>query len=400
MTEPNPPWQIPADWPAPEPDALAISEQLVTRIRERITEAGGSIPFAEYMHMALYEPSLGYYSAGARKFGAAGDFVTAPEISPLFSQCIAESCSAVLESIPRGAILELGAGSAAMAVELLRTLQRHERLPESYLILEPSADLRSRQRQRFADELPEALERVVWLDRPPEAFSGMLVANEVLDALPVQLFHWSGQEVQLRHVIWEAPGFAWTDRPAEPALAQSVAGLAGQYAWTPGYRSEQAQWLSGWLAELAAGLTAGAMLFIDYGYPRREYYHPQRHEGTLMCHYRHRAHPDPLLLPGLQDITAYVDFTAVAEAADAAGLQVAGFADQAHYLIDAGIEARLAAVMDPASTDGMRLAQQVRQLMLPGEMGERFKAMLLTRNCEVPVPGFRQQDLRHALQVR
>ncbi|BCO32192.1 SAM-dependent methyltransferase [Thiohalobacter sp. COW1] len=391
------PWRIPADWPAPAPEALDVSERLVEVLRARMNEAGGSLAFADYMHTVLYAPGLGYYSAGARKFGEAGDFITAPELSPLFSQCVAASCAAVLEALPHGAVLELGAGSGTLAVEVLRSLQAQKRLPESYLILEPSADLRQRQRQRLEQELPTLLDRVTWLDRPPEAFAGVLVANEVLDALPVELFHWDGSEVRLRRVQWEGSGFGWTDAPADAGLAEQVRHLAGQYAWPPDYHSERAAWLSGWLGELAAGLTRGAMLFIDYGYPRGEYYHPQRASGTLMCHYRHRAHPDPLRLPGLQDITAHVDFTAVAETADAAGLRVAGFTDQAHYLIDTGIEERMAEVSGQDPVAGMRLAQQVRQLMLPGEMGERFKAMLLTRDCDAAVPGFRQQDLRNRL---
>ncbi|MAT65441.1 MAG: SAM-dependent methyltransferase [Gammaproteobacteria bacterium] len=391
------PWAIPADWPAPEPEARAISERLVEVLCARMREAGGSLAFADYMHTVLYEPGLGYYSAGACKFGEAGDFITAPELSPLFSQCVAESCAAVLESVPQGAVLELGAGSGALAAEVLRSLQTQARLPARYLILEPGADLRERQRRRLEQDVPELLDRVTWLDRPPEAFAGMLVANEVLDALPVELFHWDGNEVRLRRVQWEGAGFGWTDAPAAAGLAEQVRHLAGQYAWPPDYHSERAAWLSGWLRELAAGLMRGAMLFIDYGYPRGEYYHPQRATGTLMCHYRHRAHPDPLLLPGLQDITAHVDFTAVAEAADVAGLRVAGFTDQAHYLIDAGIEERMAAAAGADPVEGIRLAQQVRQLMLPGEMGARFKAMLLTRDLEVAVPGFRQQDMRGRL---
>lgn len=388
---------IPADWPAPAPEARAVSERLVEVLRARMRANGGSLAFADYMHTVLYEPGLGYYSAGARKFGAGGDFITGPEISPLFSQCVAASCAAVLEQVPHGAVLELGAGSGVLAVEVLRCLERQDRLPESYLILEPSADLRQRQRQRLEQELPALLERVTWLDRPPERFVGMLVANEVLDALPVELFHWDGSEVRLRRVQWEGAGFGWTDVPADAGLADRVRQFAEQYDWPPDYHSEHVAWLSGWLSELAAGLTQGAMLFIDYGYPRGEYYHPQRGTGTLMCHYRHRAHPDPLRLPGLQDITSHVDFTAVAEAAAAAGLRVAGFTDQAHYLIDAGIEDLMAAAAGADPVSGMRLAQQVRQLMLPGEMGERFKAMLLMRDCAPAVPGFRQQDLRNRL---
>ena len=391
------PWDIPADWPVPEPEALAVSERLVEVLRDRMAETDGSLPFADYMHAVLYEPGLGYYSAGARKFGAAGDFTTAPELSPLFAQCVAASCAAVLEQVPHGVVLELGAGSGALAVEVLRCLETQDRLPASYLILEPSADLRERQYQRLAQELPAQLERVTWLDRPPQRFAGMLVANEVLDALPVELFHWDGAGTQLRRVQWEGSGFGWSEAPAAADLAQAVRQLAEHYDWPADYSSERSAWLSGWLSELARGLTRGAMLFIDYGYPRGEYYHPQRSAGTLMCHYRHRAHPDPLLLPGLQDITAHVDFTAVAEAADAAGLKIAGFTDQAHYLIDAGIEDRMAVASGEDPVADMRLAQQLRQLMLPGEMGERFKAMLLTRDCDTAVPGFRQQDLRNRL---
>ncbi|HSH28574.1 MAG TPA: SAM-dependent methyltransferase [Thiohalobacter sp.] len=391
------PWHIPADWPAPAPAAMAVSQRLAELLRARMDGAGGSLAFADYMRTVLYEPGLGYYSAGARKFGEAGDFITAPELSPLFSQCVAASCAAVLETLPHGVVLELGAGSGTLAVEVLRRLQAQARLPESYLILEPSADLRERQRQRLEQALPALLDRVTWLDRPPQRFAGVLVANEVLDALPVELFHWDGSEVRQRRVQWEGAGFGWIDAPAAAGLAEQVRRLAGQYAWPPDYHSERAAWLSDWLSDLAAGLTRGAMLFIDYGYARREYYHPQRATGTLMCHYRHRAHPDPLRLPGLQDITAHVDFTAVAETAIAAGLRVAGFTDQAHYLIDTGIEERMAAASGADPVAGMRLAQQLRQLMLPGEMGARFKAMLLTRGFEAAVPGFRQQDLRNRL---
>lgn len=394
------PWDIPVDWPAPDAAARGVSAALVERIRAEIATAGGWIDFARYMELALYAPGLGYYSAGARKLGARGDFTTAPETSALFSRCVARSCESVLTRLGGGDVLEVGAGSGVMAADLLRELEARDCLPERYFILERSADLRERQQAHLARQLPHLGARIHWLERAPaQAWRGMLVANEVLDALPVTLFGWRPERVIEYGVAWNRDRFAWAERPAAPALAGRIAAWAAQFGWDADYRSEFAPSLAPWLEALTEHLTAGAALFVDYGYPRREYYHAHRRRGTLLCHYRHRAHPDPLVLPGLQDITAHVDFTAVAEAADALGLRVGGFTPQAQYLLDAGIEGLLAkAFPDTGGHDGyLRLAAQAKTLLLPGEMGERFKAMLLLRGVEGDVAGFGGRDLRGRL---
>lgn len=394
------PWDIPADWPAPDAAARAVSAALVDRMRADIAAAGGWIDYAGYMERALYAPGLGYYSAGARKFGAQGDFTTAPETSALFSRCVARSCEAVLTRLGGGDVLEVGAGSGAMAADILRELEVRGRLPEHYFILERSADLRERQQAHLAQDLPHLRARIRWLDRAPtQAWRGVLVANEVLDALPVTVFGWRPERVVEYGVVWERDRFAWGERPAAPALAERIAAWAADFGWGADYRSEFAPSLAPWLEALTRHLSAGAALFVDYGYPRREYYHAERRRGTLLCHYRQRAHADPLLLPGLQDITAYVDFTAVAEAADSLGLRVGGFTSQAQYLLDAGIDDLLAgAFPETGGHSGyLQLAAQAKTLLLPGEMGERFKAMLLLRGVEGDIAGFGGRDLRGRL---
>lgn len=392
------PWDIPADWPAPTTDARAVSEALVGRIRAEIDSAGGFLEFARYMELALYAPGLGYYSGGARKFGAGGDFVTAPEISPLFSRCLARSCADVLERIGGGDVLELGAGSGVMAADVLRELAACDALPEHYWIVERSADLRERQHAQLAHSVPHWLERVQWLDAPPaQAWRGVLIANEVLDAWPVTLFGWRAGEVVEVGVGWKEDGFMWRERPAAASLDAQVREWAAAYVWPDSYRSEVNVALPAWMRTLAESLEQGAAIFVDYGYARHEYYSAERAQGTLLCHYRHRAHADPLLLPGLQDITAQVDFTAVAEAAQAAGLDVAVYTTQAHFLLDAGIEQLLAQASPDMTHEYLRLAAQAKTLLLPGEMGERFKAILLTRGVAADIAGFRGRDLRGRL---
>ncbi len=392
------PWDIPADWPAPTPAARAQSERLVEHLRAEIAATDGYIPFARYMELALYAPGLGYYSAGSHKIGAAGDFVTAPEISPLFARCLARSCMDVFEQIGAGDIVELGAGSGALAAELLRELARHQALPQRYRILETSADLRDRQQRLLREAVPDFFARIDWLDAPPSAaWRGVLLANEVVDALPVSVFGWSEQEVVEYGVAWSGAGFAWQARPADAVAATHLHNYAQAYAWSPGYRTEMNLQLQPWLQAVTAQLQAGAALLIDYGYARHECYHAQRAQGSLLCHYRHRAHADPLLLPGIQDITAYVDFTALAAAGVASGLELAGYTTQAHYLLDAGIEQLLAGEMDAAPADFLRQASQVKTLLLPGEMGERFKCLLLARGLNAEVTGFRGRDFRERL---
>ncbi len=388
------------DCRAPNPEAQARSAALLARVSERIAARGGPIPFAEYMELVLYAPGLGYYAGGLRKFGAKGDFVTAPEIAPLFSRCLARQCAEVLAELGGGEILEFGAGSGAMAAGILGELRRLGREPERYGILEVSGELRARQRETLAALVPGELGRVQWLDRLPESpLRGVVLANEVLDAMPVERFRIAPDGVHELRVDREGERLIWAEGPAGGRLAATVEHLQRELPepLAPGYSSEVNPTLEPWLASVADVLGAGAVLLIDYGYPRREYYHPERAAGTLMCHYRHHAHSDPLILPGLQDITAHVDFTALAQAGADAGLRLAGYTTQAHFLLGAGL-AELLADSDP--TDVRRhlaLTQQVKTLTLPGEMGERFKALAFTREFDAPLAGFALRDLRDRL---
>ena len=393
------PWDIPADWPVPDAQARQLSESLVRSLREQIHQAGGSISFAQYMEQVLYAPGVGYYSAGLRKFGHGGDFVTAPELSPLFARCLAGTCEAVLSESKGGDILELGAGSGSLAAGLLAELEHRGRLPDRYLILERSGELRERQRQSLAQRVPQLLTRVRWLDRlPGTPVRGLMIANEVIDALPVHRFARRAAPLRECRVAWGDNGFRWHEVATDdPELLAGIEALDLSSDLPQPYSSEINLGLKPWLSAIAEHLAGGGMLFLDYGYARRDYYHPQRSSGTLMCHYRHRAHGDPFLLPGLQDITAFVDFTALAEAANASGLAVSGFATQAHFLLDAGIEQLLAERQSESSVDYLETVRQAKLLMLPGEMGERFKAMFLTRGQLGRPPGFRAQDLRGRL---
>jgi len=386
------------EFPAPSPPALQLSAELSTVIRKEISAAGGSIPFSRYMELCLYAPGLGYYSAGQRKFGAGGDFVTAPEISPLFGRCLASTCRALLESLHGGDILEFGAGSGRLAIDVLGELERMACLPERYLILERSAELRQRQQQALQRELPQLFDRVVWIDTLPlTGFRGVMLANEVLDAMAVERFQWDGKAAGLFHVRCEGNSFQWELQQKQNETTVAVESLASSCQLQPGYISELNTALPAWLQSVAATLQEGVMLLIDYGYPRHEYYHPQHSSGTLMCHYRQRAHDDPFLWPGLQDITAHVDFTAVAEAALEANLEVSGYTTQAFFLLDCGLDDLLQQAGSTESMPYMQLAQQAKTLILPGEMGERFKCIALTRGMTSSVPGFRLQDYRNRL---
>lgn len=386
--------------PVPDPAAAAHSARLLDILRAAIADAGGALPFAQFMDLALYAPGLGYYRAGARKFGPGGDFVTAPELSPLFSRCLARQCQDILDALGEGDILELGAGTGVMAADILLELRALDALPCRYAILEPSGELRQRQRQTLADRAPELLDRVVWLDAPPESgFRGVVLGNEVLDALPVERFRITAHGPRRLTVHWTETGLDWAEGEEDPAVTATVARIEANLGWhlPEHYCSEYVPHLEAWLRTIAEPLTVGVLLFVDYGYPRRAYYHPERVDGTLLCHYRHRVHADPLILPGLQDITASVDFTVVADAARAAGLEVAGYSCQNHFLFGCGLMELLAEV-DP--TDTVRYLEQVRQvklLTLPGEMGDRFQAIALTRNLDIPLRGFAFRDERGRL---
>ena len=387
-----------SDWPVPSAEMLALQATLVERIRARMAERGGALPFLEFMELALYSPGLGYYSNGLRKFGADGDFITAPELTSLFGRSLASFAEAVLRAVPDGDVLEFGAGSGALAIDLLRELELREILPRHYCILERSAALRQCQREAITASLPHLLERVRWLDQLPGSFNGLMLANEVLDAAPVRRFQWTGSGVREYWVEWQGDGFAWSPRDADDErLVQVVTDLAPVHGWSPGYVSEWDPALAAWVGSVADSLAQGAVLLIDYGSPRSERYHAQRVSGSLMCHYRHRAHGNPLILPGLQDITSYVDFTTVAEAGTAAGLALEGFSTQAHFLLDCGLDQLLMALEPDGSPRYLAQVQKAKQLLMPGEMGERFKCMALRRGIDGGLPGFRQQDLRGRL---
>ncbi len=371
--------------PTPGDEELAHCARLATQIRDEIA-GQGPMPFSRFMERCLYAPGLGYYSAGRTKFGAAGDFVTAPELGSLFAQCIADALMPCLRAFGEDAeFCELGGGSGAFAEAAMRAFAEADVLPRRYRILEPSADLRERQRERLRVALSADLfARVDWLDRPPEQnWRGVLFANEVIDALPVTRFTIRNGEVFEEHVIVDDGGkFASSDRPADSLVTGAVRHLERSLGATfaEGYRSEILPQLPYWMQAVLGSLESGIAMFVDYGYPRAEFYREERDDGTLICHYRHRAHDDALAWPGLQDITAFVDFTALAEAGHHAGFAVAGYAAQATFLLASGLAQHFAQASKNADdVTTYRLAQQVKRLTLPGEMGEKFQAMFLAR---------------------
>jgi SAM-dependent MidA family methyltransferase len=399
MTTPRPSAPRP-----PDADALAHSDRLRVLIQEQIIAAGGSLPFWKFMELALYAPGLGYYSAGAMKFGPAGDFTTAPELSPLFAACVADAVTPVLQQLgPEAEFVEIGGGSGAFAETALAKLLANDALPARYAILEPSADLRERQRERLQERLPPLLlELVEWLDGPPEEpWNGVLFANEVIDALPTPRFAIRDGEVFEEHVALDGEGrFVRTDRPADPMLAAAVRHVERRLPepFAEGYRSEALAQLPYWLQAVIGGLGDGAMLFVDYGYARGEYYQPQRSDGTLRAFREHRQVADVHAFPGLQDITASVDFTALAEAGTGAGFDFAGYCSQASFRIGNRLQHNLALAESRAADDVARhaLRQQVKQLTLPSEMGERFQAMGFERGVELGA-AFLVGDLSHRL---
>jgi SAM-dependent MidA family methyltransferase len=392
-------------------DGISDDERRHTlRVRESIAReiaaGGGWISFERYMDLALYAPGLGYYSAGARKLGAGGDFTTAPEISSLFGACVAKQCAEVLRAVREGSILEVGAGSGRLAVDILGRLETLAQLPARYLILEVSADLKERQRTLLHAALPHLRNRVVWLDALPEPFDGVILANEVLDALPVARFRCDGSSFEALGVTFQDGAFSSAARPADPAMTERCrvlmanalpAGLVLGTAALDGYVSEYCPRLQSWAAGIARSLRTGAVLWFDYGLPRAQYYLAERRDGTLLCHFRHRVDGDPFRYPGLQDISAWVDFSSLAEAAGAASCELAGFTTQAFFLAGMHIDAEMLAFAGGDANRFARLANQARQLMLPGEMGERFKAMAWLRGLDLELSGFALQDLRHTL---
>jgi SAM-dependent MidA family methyltransferase len=382
------------DLPRPSADAAAHSERLVAHIRAEIERAGGWIGFARYMELALYAPALGYYMAGARKLGPDGDFVTAPELAPLFGNILARQVAQGLAATG-GDILEIGAGSGALAASLLEELERLECLPQRYLILELSPELRARSRDTLAARVPHLLERVAWLNVLPPALTGVVIGNEVLDAMPVHLVRTRAGAIDEAGVVAGrgAAPLEWSYRPAAGELGVAARALA----LPEDYTTEIGLVARAFVASVATILERGIAVFIDYGFPRAEYYHPQRREGTLMCHYRHRAHGNPFLLPGLQDITAHVDFTAIAEAAHDAGAGVLGYATQAQFLINCGLTDVLQRVSPEDGKAYFPLASAANKLTSPAEMGELFKALAFGRGVPDELIGFCSGDKRHTL---
>jgi len=380
--------------PMPDAEASAHSASLSTLIKNSIAANQGWIDFAHYMELALYAPGLGYYSGGAKKFGKSGDFVTAPEISPLFAQTLARQVAQVMEA-GNPHILELGAGTGTLALELLMELARMKQLPERYLILEVSAHLRQVQQETLVQHLPNALlAKVQWLDALPENFSGVVLGNEVLDALPVHIIKTTDQGFMELGVTYDQNSFHWTERSL---TNQNLKKVVTDLHLPAGYVTEICLAASALLSSLANMLDTGLILLIDYGFPRHEYYHPQRSQGTLMCHYRHYAHSDPFYYPGLQDITAHVDFSNVAHTALANGMALKGFCGQAQFLINCGITELLSRVSPHDMAAYVPLASQAQKLLSPAEMGELFKVIAMAKGFDDDLIGFTQGDKSHTL---
>lgn len=419
----------PADLPDPTADQAESSARLLAQIQHTIAQQGGWIGFDRYMQQALYEPGLGYYAGGGRKFGAGGDFVTAPELSPLFGHCLAVQLADWFEQV-QPVIWEFGAGSGELAAQLLEALPGLGVERCEYRIVEVSAELRERQRLRLAQRVPQALNRVTWCDRLPESLEGVVLANELLDALPVRVFEFDGESVYECGVCRsdDGAGLAIASRPADAALSARVRATLTDAGWglaepikrieraeprtersaqathrptdlprAGRYRSELGEQAAAWVATLAARLTHGAMLLIDYGFPRAEYYHPQRSQGTLNCHYRHRSHADPLWMPGLCDITAHVDFSHVRDEARAQGLACLGYTSQANFLLACGLPEIFARLQPDDPLERARLAQAVQSLVSEAEMGELFKVIAFGRGVTAPARGFSLRDRQSAL---
>jgi len=377
-----------ATLPAPSAEAMLHSKHLVEFIRRDIDAHDGWISFARYMELALYTSGLGYYSAGSHKLGEAGDFITAPELSPLFGRTLAKQTAEIMtRSSPH--ILELGAGSGKLATDMLAELEQLDNLPDSYSILEVSADLRARQQALVQEHMPHLLDRIDWLETLPDKFNGAIIANEVLDALPVHLVHWRDSKLTERGVAMGDNHFIWQERPISDAALLEA---AQKIQVADDYVSEICLAACGLVSSIAQRLEQGVMLFIDYGFGAREFYHPQRNNGTLMCHYRHHAHDDPFYLPGLQDITAHVNFTDIAECGIDAGLELLGYTSQAFFLINCGISTLMENISPENLREYLPLSAQLQKLTSPAEMGELFKVIALGKGMEEPLFGFANGD--------
>ena len=390
--------------PEPDDEAKQRSTLLLQHIKNACAQQGGWIPFSDFMNMALYQPGLGYYSGGLQKFGEKGDFITAPEVSPFFGQCLANQLDEIIGNMTTSSeavhILEFGAGTGVLAADILRRLQLLENLPERYYILELSAELQHRQKQTLEEQVPELSDRVVWLSELPDDMSSVVaIANEVLDAMPVELFEIGTDHVSTLMVGVEGGALASRYMEADERTVDIIEQIRqrSDVEFRPGYRSEYNPAIRGWLSSLTAKSERLVVLLIDYGYNEAEYYHPDRAAGTMMCYYRHRAHDDVFWWPGLQDITAFVNFTDVAYAADSLSMGVAGYTTQAAFLLANGLSELHAEQVSDDVQQQVLLSQQIKTLTLPTEMGERFKVMALTKNYDEPLKGFSMLDLRNRL---
>ncbi len=380
-------YDTPDSLPKPDAESAMHSIRVATHLHEQIASAGGEISFAEYMHHVLYAGGLGYYAAGATKFGREGDFVTAPEVSPLFGRIIARQCTELLPQTKDRQMLEFGAGSGRLAVDILGALDELAALPTNYLILEVSPDLQNRQRHLLEAELPHLAGKVNWISSAPKNFSGVMIANEVLDALPVERVRRQSSRLMQCSVRSDGDTFAWSERAAPAQLQAAVEAIESDIGMqlADGFTTEVALAADHWIAEIARGLVDGAVLLFDYGVARREYYAADRDDGWLRCHFRHHAHSDPLCLPGIQDITSWVDFSAVAAASVKSDLDILGYTSQAHFLMSGGLAAETEALLDLPTAEQIRISGEIKKLTLPGEMGENFKCMGLSAG-EIGVP--------------
>lgn len=388
--------------PQPTQEALQHSQRLQSYIVNKIHQSGGWIPFAHFMELALYAPGLGYYSASSTKFGYKGDFVTAPEISVLFGKTIARQAMQLFRQIDQASILEFGAGSGKLALDLLTELEQLDQSPTQYLILEMSGELQQRQRELFVTHAPHLLDRITWLNELPEQFSGLIIANEVLDAMPTHLIVWKKDDLFERGVGLDQQNFIWIDKPL---ISDELKTIANQLSTLidrnepnfMSYLSEISLANRYFIRSLSKMLQSGLILLIDYGFGQREYYHPQRSMGTVMCHYRHYAHDDPFYLPGLQDITSHVDFSAITQVASCNNLQLLGYTNQAHFLINCGITELLSKVSVTDTAAYLPLSNQLQRLVSPAEMGELFKVIALGKHFDGTPIGFTKGNLFHLL---
>jgi SAM-dependent MidA family methyltransferase len=385
-----------AGLPSPSEAERAHCARVVSHLVHAIAEEEGWISFADYMNAALYAPGLGYYAAGTRKFGPGGDFVTAPELTPLFGRTLAAQIAQLLEHLPEADILEVGPGSGRLAADVMIELGERGTLPKRYRLLEVSPDLRERQREHLSSQLGDLMPRVRWIDALPERWTGVVIANEVLDAVPAHVVvRRNGRWYERGVTVDRNAQLAFADRPLKPGLLRTMA--QSRFPERVDYVSELNPAAEALVSGIAGRCERGAMLLVDYGFPAAEYYHPQRDGGTLMAHYRHRALADPFCYPGLIDMTAHVDFSAIAQAGAKEGMSVAGMTTQANFLVNCGVLEVLERYGDPQSTDYLRAASALHKLTSPAEMGELFKVLALTRGIDVELVGFRDADHRHRL---